>query len=1349
MEETAICPYTGLRPFTEEESLYFKGRDEHINQATKQLEKNKFIMLTGASGDGKSSLVYAGIVPNARAGFLKSKYSQWCVADFRPERSPFKNLCKSVASKLDIVNVSTVESELQHGFSALVDLYRNSKRYADSNSVAWQQADDAGRAALKRDAANLIILVDQFEEFFTNPENYHRGVPSRDSDLVLNILLETARIALEEDIPIYIVFTMRSDFIGQCAAFRGLPEYIGFSQFFVPRLNRAQLQQVIEEPAVLSGNKISRRLTERLIHDLTEGVDQLPILQHALNQIWHAASLGAEEMDLVHYAMVGGMGADELPDEHKQYFTKWFSGLPTVIKAYYREPDLQNVLDTHTNKLYEQAADYYRQKTGKTLAAVDVKLVIQTAFTGLTKIDQSRAVRNRMTLKEITNIINRKEFGASEIGAVLNIFREPGNTFIRPFILDDADSHTLHEDDVLDITHESLIRNWEYLKLWAQEEFDHYNTSLDFDQQLNRWVDSKKSNGFLLSIGQLTYFENWYNKVKPNVHWIARYLPEDIDQNKKLTEASRVLANTQEFLHRSARKHAITRTVMRYGARRIAAVLGVLVVLTLSSFALRNYFKQQNDYVLKEIHDEALRLAANARVTYGDRMNLIVQELQLGQTTVQEVADNIANPAEKLHVLMGMGTTLTFFGGNEPRKEIFQSLALTDSLFANWKPEQLSSDTLALILRRINEFRVTLEWAYYNNPDAQIDTWRIRNAQRAADWAAYILEKQPADFNDIQDLNLAIEHAINYKTADNDRLVKWIGLLSPFENLNRSAWLRTNYDINLLLIRGSSDYGFKHNGLYQLLAYLYASQGNAARVMQCLDTLLTHSQANYQGDYAAGADNAAQIAAVFFTYNHTGQALDEMVAGYCKRKAITEENFYSRMLGRTLHTYSSAASNLHLFNFMNNNSNLALVFCGRQALTSYFTKYRAAIEKMAAGDERNFLMALAFKHEGLFKSMRTELPVPGELSVNENLNRAVDYFKKVKPSYLDEVISVLAISGSDQMQVPRKFLFVYPDIRWAHHPTEPRYFVFFYYNDVFIRYILENDLFKAFYPTSAELAYFSQWMRDYNQKIWVLRYFAGTPISSDIFTKMEAAIAGADASAVDLNFLHLYAGYDAQLRGDTTAMAASYGKVNPASLLNILRSKEFPGQSNSQAFRMIGYAVRGLVTHNRIKDAYRLTSAFKNPINRSALYAFAATRLQLERVEPTVIQHLQDSANAELNRVKNFRTGQPHRLLIAYSMTLHDPEGNTAAANQLIKNLGFKIGGQQRIAHAHGFHSLLHAGRENFPPLISDTDQAVFNWWLLEGYQLGINHQSPGWENFDSNYGKDNTEFIFYIDEGI
>src|SRR5215510_15644254 len=147
-EEGQICPYTGLRSFTEEESLYFKGREEDINQATDQLQKNKFLMLTGASGDGKSSLTYAGIIPNARAGFLKSKYTNWWVADFRPERSPFQNLCKSIARQFDIANPYSVQSELSHGFSAIVDLYKNSKGHIDTNSITWQLADNVGKAAI-------------------------------------------------------------------------------------------------------------------------------------------------------------------------------------------------------------------------------------------------------------------------------------------------------------------------------------------------------------------------------------------------------------------------------------------------------------------------------------------------------------------------------------------------------------------------------------------------------------------------------------------------------------------------------------------------------------------------------------------------------------------------------------------------------------------------------------------------------------------------------------------------------------------------------------------------------------------------------------------------------------------------------------------------------------------------------------------------------------------------------------------------------------------------------------------------------------------------------------------------
>ncbi len=504
----ATSPYIGLRPFSEEDSLYFKGRDEQILQLTALLEANKFLMVTGASGDGKSSLVYAGIVPNARAGFFKARYSNWVIADFRPERTPLHNLSRSISRNLRIANEESVEVELRRGFSSLVETYKSSSLYIDEQSDSWQQGDDDVRKDLLRNAANLLIVADQFEEFFTNPENFYRNSPSADSQLVINLLLETARISIEKNLPIYVLCTMRSDYIGQCAAFRGLPEFIGFSQFFVPRLKRKEIVQVVKEPAYLHGDRISNRLVERVVYDLGEGIDQLPVLEHAMNEVWIQANQGKEELDLIHYAMAGGMAPDELPVENRSRFNEWFETLPAKYRDAYQHPGLSRIIDAHANKLYLSAADHYNESHDRKITSAEAQLIIKVAFTCLTKMDEGRAVRNRMTLQEITDIIASPELPSEVVGAVLNIFREPGNTFLRPYITEKPESHELKPDTVLDITHESLIRNWELLKDWAREEYDHLTVYQDFKKQLDRWLESNKSTGFLLPIGPLTFFEN-------------------------------------------------------------------------------------------------------------------------------------------------------------------------------------------------------------------------------------------------------------------------------------------------------------------------------------------------------------------------------------------------------------------------------------------------------------------------------------------------------------------------------------------------------------------------------------------------------------------------------------------------------------------------------------------------------------------------------------------------------------------------------------------------------------------------------------------------------------------------
>src|SRR5688572_18374172 len=154
-ESSQICPYTGLRSFTEEESLYFKGRDEQIDQVTSQLEQRKFLMLTGASGEGKSSLIYAGLIPNARAGFFKSKYANWTVVDFRPERSPVRSMARALADKFSISS-ETIETEIRRGFSSLIDLYQNSGFYFPDDGDDQNKLSEEAKKRRSRNSSNLL-----------------------------------------------------------------------------------------------------------------------------------------------------------------------------------------------------------------------------------------------------------------------------------------------------------------------------------------------------------------------------------------------------------------------------------------------------------------------------------------------------------------------------------------------------------------------------------------------------------------------------------------------------------------------------------------------------------------------------------------------------------------------------------------------------------------------------------------------------------------------------------------------------------------------------------------------------------------------------------------------------------------------------------------------------------------------------------------------------------------------------------------------------------------------------------------------------------------------------------------
>lgn len=609
-DSVRVCPYIGLRPFEEGETVFFHGREKHIGKLLEQLREKKFVMVTGASGDGKSSLVFAGLLPALRANLMSAPYPRWAIAAFRPEKQPLTNLATALASALGYSDIARVEDRLSYGFSALVELYKDSTAFVDPTTPEFLQLSDHEKLLRLREGQNLLILVDQFEEFFTNEENYSGGVASPLAQITVNVLSETIRIAQREQLPIWVIFTMRSDFIGQCVAFHGFAELIGESTYFVPRLTREEFQAVIEKPAELNGDRITPRLTQRLLNDLGDGIDQLPVLQHALHRIWHAAHEGKEAMDLLHYAMVGGISATRLSEQDRPLFEAYLAQLPPEERSLYHSPRLRNVLNFHAEWLYTHLDRLYKEEYGEEVALDLLQAIVETLFVSLTRIDEGRAVRARLSLQQITDILGREDVSADDIAKVAALFRLPQVSFLQP-ALSRGDDYRLSPTDTLTISHEALIRNWDRLIRWAEAEAQSVRIFRELKFQVQRWLEAQQSVRLLLSGGAYQYFSEWYYDRRPNPAWMRRYLlPEELVPDvEPLVQAIALRDAIELYLARS--KARIERN-----RRLLLLALGVITVLFLLSLVALYYAQVQR--VLAEQNAEEAR--RQAKIAHEQRL---------------------------------------------------------------------------------------------------------------------------------------------------------------------------------------------------------------------------------------------------------------------------------------------------------------------------------------------------------------------------------------------------------------------------------------------------------------------------------------------------------------------------------------------------------------------------------------------------------------------------------------------------------------------------------------------------------------------------------------------------------
>ncbi|MGD8251091.1 MAG: pentapeptide repeat-containing protein [Desulfobacterales bacterium] len=442
-------PFVGLRPFDNEDSLYFFGRKLQTRALLKQLDSHRFVGVVGSSGCGKSSLVRAGLIPNLEAGFLAQGRDLWKMATFKPGDSPLRHLALALIETIGLSpTIQRIDSLLngmrRQGGKATVDLLRDPLHDEDSN---------------------LLIVIDQFEELF---RFRHSGSAAarEESAAFVSILIYLAE---QTTVPIYVVLTMRSDFLGECDAFQGLPEVLNKSQYLVPRLTRGQRREAIFGPVRLAGAEITPRLMDRLLNENIDTRDDLPVLQHALMRTWEVWAEKADgPIDLEHYQRAG---------------------------------TLANALRLHADEALEGLDP-------------DEGFIVKRLFQALTETDgANRRIRRPGTLKHIAAIVGGG-ISPKRLMSIINRINADGRNFLV------LSSRTPEENPLVDISHESLIRQWKTLKRWVDEETESVRIYLRLAESMELFSAGKAS---LYKGTDLQAALEWKQEQKPTAEWGARY----------------------------------------------------------------------------------------------------------------------------------------------------------------------------------------------------------------------------------------------------------------------------------------------------------------------------------------------------------------------------------------------------------------------------------------------------------------------------------------------------------------------------------------------------------------------------------------------------------------------------------------------------------------------------------------------------------------------------------------------------------------------------------------------------------------------------------------------------------
>ncbi|NJD07356.1 MAG: hypothetical protein FIA97_12790 [Methylococcaceae bacterium] len=523
-------PFPGLRPYCSADHPFFFGREDQSYALYRLLDRNRFIAVVGSSGSGKSSLVRAGLLPLLDEETQGTGGRSWHGFQMQPGDAPIEALVSALAGPPPLFEgdeARAIHSARRERIA--LALNRSSFGLNEALDMLEVPADHT-----------VYLLVDQFEELFrfaanvrSGSQDWHQDGARREAAArFVQLLLQASRNPARA---VHVLITLRSDFIGDCARFQGLPEAICAAQFLVPNLTRDQREEVIRRPVEAAGSTIACELVERLLNDGSEDMDQLPVLQHCLMRIWDAAGRGGNEAE-------DGSAKRQLTLDH------------------YREVGgLAGAISKHANEVLNDLRD--------------CEAAVAAVFRVLCELDrEGRIVRRPVTFGRIG-----EETGLAKdlIRRVIDRFRSDDCSFLVPSL---AALPQLQDETRVDVGHEALLRNWEKISASPAECLKSGPSGWVWDEDRDRrtyqallsLVDTAENpDQVTLPLDQAEARWTWWMQRPRNNAWAERY-GGGIERVRRLLETSR---------ERSRRRR--TMQAAMFGGSGILAVPLLLFVIYL------------------------------------------------------------------------------------------------------------------------------------------------------------------------------------------------------------------------------------------------------------------------------------------------------------------------------------------------------------------------------------------------------------------------------------------------------------------------------------------------------------------------------------------------------------------------------------------------------------------------------------------------------------------------------------------------------------------------------------------------------------------------------------------------